>query len=104
MAGVGLLGDDQGDEELALGCRAPPEGREEPGGAPGGMGCPRGPRKGPPGLDSGGVANGGTRAARGRGEGRSHKRAPQPPPPGPAGEATAAKGAGDPRVRACTTA
>ena len=36
MAELGLLRDHQGDEEPALRCRAPPKGRGEPGGAPGG--------------------------------------------------------------------
>ena len=36
MAELGLLRDHQGDEEPALRCRAPPEGRGEPGGTPGG--------------------------------------------------------------------
>ena len=36
VAELGLLRDHQGDGEPALRCRAPPEGRGEPGGAPGG--------------------------------------------------------------------
>ena len=36
---LGLLGDHQGDEEPALRCRAPPEGRGEPGSAPSGGGA-----------------------------------------------------------------
>ena len=40
MAELGLLGDHQGDEEPALRRRAPPEGRGEHGGAPGGWAAP----------------------------------------------------------------
>ena len=58
-----LLGDHQGDEKLALRCRAPPEGREESGGATGGVGSPGGPRKGHPGRVSGGVARQGADVA-----------------------------------------
>ena len=56
MTELGLLGDHQGDEEPALQCRAPPEGRGEPGGASGGLGGPGGPRQDPPDSDSGSVA------------------------------------------------
>ena len=56
MFELGQLGDHQGDEEPALGCRAPLEGRGEPGGTPRGVGGPRGPREGHLGGDSGGVA------------------------------------------------
>ena len=56
MVGLGQLGDHQGDEEPALRCRAPPEGRGEPAGTPGVLGRPGGPRDGPPGGDSGGLA------------------------------------------------
>ena len=41
MIELNLLGDHQGDEEPALRCRAPPEGRGEPGGTPwGGWAAP----------------------------------------------------------------
>ena len=63
MAELGLLRDHQGDEEPVLGCRAPPEGRGEPGGAPGGVGRPRRTREGPPGRDSGRVARRGANVA-----------------------------------------
>ena len=56
MVGLGQLGDHQGDEEPAFLCRAPLEGRREPGGAPGRVGGPGGPREGPPVSDLGGVA------------------------------------------------
>ena len=61
MAELGRLGNHQGDEEPALRCHAPPEGRGEPVGAPGGVGYPRGPREGPLGGDSGGVARKGAK-------------------------------------------
>ena len=56
VAELGHLRNHQGAEELALRCRAPPEGRREPGSTPGGTGGPGGPQKGPPARDSGGVA------------------------------------------------
>ena len=56
MAELGQLGDHQGDEIPVLRCRAPPEGRGEPGSTPGGVGGPKGTRGGPPGRDSGSVA------------------------------------------------
>ena len=40
MVELGLFGNHQEDEEPALRCRAPPEGREEPGGTPGGWAAP----------------------------------------------------------------
>ena len=40
MVELGQLGDHQGDEEPALRCRAPPEGRREPGDTPGGCAAP----------------------------------------------------------------
>ena len=63
MAELGLLGEHQGADEPALRCRAPPEGRGEPGGAPGGLGGPRKPCEGPPGGDTGGVARRGANVA-----------------------------------------
>ena len=63
MVELGLLGDHQGDEEPALRCRAPPEGRSEPGGTPGAVGDPGGPREGPPVSDLGGVARQGANVA-----------------------------------------
>ena len=56
-------GDHQGDEERAFRCRAPPEGRRKPGGIPGGVGSPRGPREGPQVSDPGGVARQGADVA-----------------------------------------
>ena len=53
MVELGLLGDHKGDEEPALRCRAPSEGRREPGGTSGGVGDPRGPQEGPPVSDPG---------------------------------------------------
>ena len=44
---LGQPGDHHGVEEPALRCRAPPEGRREPGGTPGGVSSPGGPREGP---------------------------------------------------------
>ena len=40
MVRLGQLGDNQGDGEPAFRCRAPPEGRREPGGTPGGWAAP----------------------------------------------------------------
>ena len=48
---------------LEVSGRAPPEGRGEPRGAPGGVGGPGGPRKDPPDSDSGGVARQGADVA-----------------------------------------
>ena len=56
MAELRHLRDHQGVEEPALRCRAPPEGRGEPESTPLGMDGPGGPRNGPPGRDSGGLA------------------------------------------------
>ena len=56
MVELGQLGDHKGDKEPALRCHAPPEGRGELVGTPGGPGGPGGPREGPPGGDLGGVA------------------------------------------------
>ena len=47
MVVLGQPGDNQGVEEPALRCCAPPEGQRKPGGTPGGVGSPRGPREGP---------------------------------------------------------
>ena len=63
MVELGLLGDQEGDEEPALRCRAAPEGREEPGGTPVGVGGPGEPREDPPDSDSGGVARQGADVA-----------------------------------------
>ena len=63
MVELGLLGDHPGDEEPAFRCRAPPEGRGEPGRTPGGFGGPRRPREGPPGGDPGGLARQGADVA-----------------------------------------
>ena len=63
MAELGLLRDHQGDEEAALRCRAPPEGQGQPGSDPRGVGDPGGPREGPPGRDSGGMARQGADVA-----------------------------------------
>ena len=76
VAELGLLGDHQGDEVPAPRSRAPPEGRGEPGGAPGGLGRPRGPRESPPGGDLGGVAQQGADVdgfPRGRGSAPHHR-------------------------------
>ena len=87
MVELGLLEDHQGDDEPALRCRAPPEGRGEPGGTPGGMGGPGGPREGPPGGDPGGVSSQGADVAGlPGGEGRcsaSRLRTPTTDSPGP---------------------
>ena len=56
MAELGHLRGHQGAEEPALRCRAPPEGRGEPGSTPGGVGGPGGPEKGPLGCGPGAVA------------------------------------------------
>ena len=56
MIALGQLGNHQGDEEPAFGCRAPAEGWGEPAGTTGGVGGPGGPREGPPISDPGGVA------------------------------------------------
>ena len=74
MVGLGQLRDHQGDEEPVLRCRTPPKGRREPGGTPGGVGSPRGPREGPPVSDLGGVARQGADVAgfRGGGGGAPH--------------------------------
>ena len=74
MVELGQLGDNQGVEEPALRCRAPPEGRRKPGGTPGGLGSPRGPREGPQDSDTGGVARQGAEVAGlpGRGCGTPH--------------------------------
>ena len=76
MVDLGLLGDHQEDEEPALRCRAPPEGRGEPGSTPGGVSGPGGPREGPPGGDPGGVARKGADVAGlpGGGGGAPHHR------------------------------
>ena len=63
MAELGHLRYHQGIEEPALRCRAPPEGRGEPGSTPGGVGDPGGPRIGPPGRDLGGIARPGAGVA-----------------------------------------
>ena len=88
MAELGLLRDHQGDEEPALRCRAPPEGRGEPAGASGWVGDPGGPREGPPGCDSGGFARQGAHVAGFPGGGGSARHhgcgGHQLPPPGPA--------------------
>ena len=63
MVELGQLGDHQGDEEPAFRCRAPPEGRREPGGTPGGVGDRGRPREGPPVSDPGGVARQGADVA-----------------------------------------
>ena len=47
MGELGLLGDHQGDEEPALRCRALPEGRRQPGAAPGGWAAPEDHRRVP---------------------------------------------------------
>ena len=100
MAELGLPGNHQGDEEPALRCRAPPEGRGEPRGAPGGGGDPGEPREGPPGRDFGGVARpgadvagfpGGGGGAPRHGCGGQRGPAPRPHPLGlPPAEPTAA--------------
>ena len=74
MVELGQPGDHQGDEEPAFRCRAPPEGRRKPGGTPGGVGSPRGPREGPQVSDPGGVARQGANVAGlpGRGGGAPH--------------------------------
>ena len=73
MAELGLLRDHQGDEEMALRCRAPPKGRGEPECTPGGV---SGPREDAPDGDSGGVARQGTNVASfpGGGGGALHHR------------------------------
>ena len=53
MVDLGQPGDHQGDEEPAFRCRAPPEQRRKPGGTPGGVGSPGGPREGPQVSDPG---------------------------------------------------
>ena len=63
MVVLGQPGDHQGVEELALRCRAPLEGRRKPGGTPGGVGSPEGPREGPQVSDPGGVARQGADVA-----------------------------------------
>ena len=63
MVELGRLRDHQEDEEPAFRCRAPSEGRREPGGNPGGLGGPGGPREGPPVSDPGGVARQGADVA-----------------------------------------
>ena len=60
---LGQPGDHQGVEEPALRCRAPPEGRRKPGGTPGGVSSPRGPREGPQVSDPGDVARQGANVA-----------------------------------------
>ena len=74
MVELGQPGDHQGVEEPALRCRAPPEGRRKPGGDPGGVSSPRGPREGPQVSDLGGVAGQGAGVAGlpGRGGGAPH--------------------------------
>ena len=74
MVELGQPGDHQGDEEPAFRCRAPPEGRRKPGGTPGGVGSPRGPREGPQLSDPGAVARQGADVAGlpGRGGGAPH--------------------------------
>ena len=74
MVELGQPGDHQGVEEPALRCRAPPERRRKPGGTPGGLGSPRGPREGPQVSDPGGVARQGADVAGlpGRGSGAPH--------------------------------
>ena len=78
----------QGDEEMALQCRAPLEGWGELGGAPGVVGDPGGPGEGPPGCDLGGVARQGADLAGfpGAGGGAPHHGCggQQLAPPGPA--------------------
>ena len=83
MVELGQPGDLQGFEEPALRCRAPPEGRRKPRGAPGGVGSPRGPPEGPQVSDPGGVARQGADLAGlpGRGSGTPHHgREPSRPP------------------------
>ena len=63
MVDLGLLGDHQGDEEPASRRRAPSEGQRKPGGTPGGVGSPRGPRQGRQVSDPGGVARQGADVA-----------------------------------------
>ena len=87
MVELGQPGDHQGVEEPALRCRAPPEGRRKPGGTPGGVGSPRGPREGPQVSDPGGGARQGAGVASLPGRGGSalhhgHGRQ-QLAPPGP---------------------
>ena len=74
MVELGQPGDHQGVEEPALRCHAPPEGRRKPGGTPGGVGSPRGPREGPQASDPGGAARQGADVAGllGRGGGTPH--------------------------------
>ena len=76
MVELGQPGDDQGHEEPALRCRAPPEGWRKPRGSPGGLGSTRGPREGPQVSDPDGVAQQGADVAGlpGRGSGAPHHR------------------------------
>ena len=84
VAELGLLGDHQGDEEPALRCQAPSEGRGEPGGALGRLGNHRGPKEGPLGRDLGGLAQQGADvAAFPGGGGASRMRGPTKGCPGP---------------------
>ena len=86
MVELGQPGDHQGVDEPALRSHAPPEGRRKPGGTPGGMGSPGGPREGPQVSDPGGVARQGADVAvlPGRGSGTPHhgRGRQQLPPPG----------------------
>ena len=86
MVELGQPGDHQGDEEPAFRCRAPPEGRRNPGGTSGGHGSPRGPREGPQVSELGGVARQEANLAGlpGRGGGAPHHecRRQQLAPPG----------------------
>ena len=63
VAELGLLRDHQGDEEPALQCRAPLEGRGKPRGAPRGVGAPENQRGGSPGRDLSGMAQQGADVA-----------------------------------------
>ena len=87
MVELGQPGDHQGVEEPALRCRAPPERRRKPGGTPGGVGSPRGPREGPQVSDPGGVAQQGADVAGLPGKGgrcyASRARTPTTGSPGP---------------------
>ena len=63
VAELGHLGYHQGVEKPAFPCRAPPEGRGDPGSTPGGMGGPGGPSTVPPGRDFRGMARPGAGVA-----------------------------------------
>ena len=74
MVELGQPGDHEGVEEPALQFRAPPKGRRKPGGTPGGLGSPSGPRGGRQVSDLGGMARQGADVAGlpGRGSGTPH--------------------------------